>query len=91
MGRNSDFKPGLDLAAHRDLGDRLRGIRADVVEVREVVKTGLGSATSAYEGLSRLLKAVAAVEHALGHEAVEAYGDDMPQAELQALYGEEGR
>jgi len=90
MGRESTHlsKPGLSLEAHRDLGARLRGVRADLLAVRETVKGAIGSATVAYQSLQRLLSGLANVENALAAEAAGAYADAVPPAELARLYGE---
>jgi hypothetical protein len=89
MGRETTPKMGLTLDDHRDLGDQLRSIRADLLEIRATVKTAVGSATIAYQTFQRALNGVAAVEHALAAEAAGEYSDQVPKAELQRLYGED--
>jgi hypothetical protein len=88
MGRSASPKAGLDLEAHRDLGDLLRAVRQDLLSIRQVVRTAVGSAADSYHALGKILQAVGVAEQALRRDAEEAYGDDVPRGQLQALYGE---
>jgi hypothetical protein len=80
--------PGLSLAQHQQLGDRLRTIRAELLAVRAAVTAGEGSASPEYAAVNRVLKELNTLETLLSRAAVGQHGDTQPLGALQRLYGE---
>jgi hypothetical protein len=80
---------GLTLDEHRALAARLRGIRAELIAVRQLVAAAESSASSEYLQGTKLLRELRTLEHLLQRSAAQQHVDAVPRAQLHALYGDD--
>ena len=79
---------GLTLDDHQTLGDTLRAIRTQLLDVRQIVAAGEGSSSREYLACSKLLRELTSLETVLRQTAVGQHVEKRPLGELQRLYGE---
>lgn len=85
MGVGRRTLSGLTVEDHQTLAVELAAVAAAVLDCRDLIKAGAGSADYCYQKASDVLKALKGWRDVLTHEARESHGDDTAR-----LYDDQG-
>lgn len=84
----TQVKPGLSVAQHGEIGEALGAMRQQALGVRTLLREHVGSASAEYVAAHRACQALQNLSNVLLHLAVGEHVDQVPLADLQALYAD---